>query len=345
MEDEMTIDDELRAAFEALADRAPHPARLQAGLADATRRHRQRRSLLLAAGTAVAGGGALAAAFASGRTVPQPGRTPTLTPVPTPTLPANPRIPLSYGPGFLPAGLTERIRSVVVNGAHEFTRVWASEATSDDEQLSLGLFVPRHYVPSGTRTTINGRAARSWGGAKGAGIDLTVPEGILEILANGFADNAGAALAVAESIQPDDATLEIPFGLGWLPVGWSAIGATVESFEASPRQQSEGIAAAVGDFNLVVNFEIHPGPAPLWPDGEAVTVRGLPGLWHRRDATTIDIGVPMPDSRWLRAHLKRGTWDKTGAIDQVLTTEEDALRIVEELRIGPPAAYEWAGPR
>jgi hypothetical protein len=353
----MTVDDDIRAAFETLADCAPHPARVLQGLARAAQVHRQRRALLLAGGAAAVVGGTIAATrglFVG--TGPSPDVPTTPTPTPTPTT-GNPRVPMRYRPAYLPEGVHEVWRATGLSADSVQVRFWSDkvgrEPSTRQVQLAHTRVAPWTNAsdPTAAETEpvrIGDADGRVWGGATRASVGWPLPDGwFLEILVMQPDDSVGTALLIARSVVPDGvASLEFPLEFRWYPTE-----APMSQFYwCSPVYGPNMLSLAIEGVT-VASVRLERGMSGLPGSPQAVTVRGLTGSWSRDDQS-VSFALPLPDGRAISVWFGRGRVEGNGNFgldpSQPYTgpaefplSDEDALRVVEELWVGPEPANEW----
>jgi hypothetical protein len=232
-------DDEIRAALHYVASRAPDPAGVRIHLAGLTRRHRQRRALLMAGGgvgVAVAIG--VPAVILSGGgppSVPSPRydgpdlpdvRTwpnlPSPAPEPAPG-PGNTRVPLRYRPTYLPDGFGEVFRIVSGGGGAFQAREWHELGVfTNPAAISLSV-APDADLPISDRSqeiTVNGASALlAPPDAEVQQVVWSIGDGLsLSVEARHLEDGWTVVQDVARSIGPDGvAGLEVPLSFGYLP--------------------------------------------------------------------------------------------------------------------------------
>ncbi len=329
------MDDEIRAAFQTLADSAPHPARVRHALDRAAQTRRQRRALLIAggvaAGTAVVSGGAI-----TWRALTAPDATPVGPPTPAPTMNGNLRIPMHYRPGYLPEGLREVERSSYLPGAVGQSRVFSSRPIGGSGFPYVGVHLvsssPWNELEQSELVDINGVEGRIWSGSTLARVIWPLADGNhLYVDAGRSGNNASTALTVARSVEPDRGSLlEVPLHVRWFP----GAGPLTQHYKASPQISPNPLN--VDREHLGATFSLHerwPGTEPV---GETVTVRGQTGVRTRDGSWAQMIFMPLSDGRYLSAMFSdsRGT-------EYSSWNDADALRVIEEMHIGPTPANEW----
>jgi hypothetical protein len=179
---------------------------------------------------------------------------------------------------------------------------------------------------------INGVAGRIWSGSTLARVVWPLADGNHLYVDAGRSDNnADTALAVARSVEPDgNSLLEVPLHVRWFP----GSGTATQHYRASPEVWPNPLDVSGEHRGATFGLsEDWPGTKPA---GETVTVRGQTGVRTRDGSGAQMILVPLSDGRYLRAMFSdsRGTeypgWD-----------DADALRVIEEMHIGPTPANEW----
>ncbi|HEY7225783.1 MAG TPA: hypothetical protein VH561_19570 [Micromonosporaceae bacterium] len=348
----MTIDDEIGDAFVRLADRAPDPIRVRAGLGRAAQMHRQRRALLAAGGLVVAGGlaggGVLAARLVLGGTdfgpdVPTPGNLP--TPAAAPPAPGNSVVPMRYRPTWLPDGFVELGRSTTVAAGLDQLRqrrAWYPVGTTLDPlketppSIYLDLVPATWWGIADWRTPVRVNGARGGLGPSGSTPVLLWEAGgglNLAVSVNGGEDNRATALAIGRSVVPDGvSTVEVALSFGWLP----ALPGALVRYETGPdRTRLEVIVGQFGVITFDIDGQEDPG---VDYQTEPVTVRGASGRWFR-NGTAVMLWLTLPDGRPLV-----GVLDRVPARGVTLT-DDDVLHIVSDLSIGPRPANTWIGSR
>jgi len=357
----MIQDDELRAAFARLADHAPHQARVQARLHRAARVHRQRRALLVAGGVAVGVGVAGGAAAVAREILREPdfgpdARTPGNLPDPVawPAEAGNTAVPLRYRPTWLPEGYVEHARGTTVDAGPDQLmqhRAWYPEGISPRDvyegppYISLDLVPASYWEIAGWRSPVSVNGARGglgpegstpvllWEAGGGRNLALSVNGlSVNDLSVSGFADSRALALAIARSVVPDNvSTVEVSLSLGWRP----EFPGSVVDYETGP---SGSFVRVVVDRTMVLGVAIDMQTSDDIYETEPITVRGGAGRWFRSD-TTVIVWLTLPDGRLLQASAERSP------ITGVQVTEDDLLRVIEELRIGPRPANHWIGTR
>lgn len=345
-------DDEIRAALLHVASRAPDPAAVRAHLADLTRRHRQRRALLLAGGAvgaAVAIGGP--AVVLSRRPSARPSaaedlpdvRTwpnlPPATPEPTPG-PGNGRVPLLFRPTYLPDDFLEVFRIVTMGASTYQAREWHLDrgptVMPSAITLSVGADADISINDRSGEITVSG--APGWLAPKDAEVQQVVwsiGDGLnLCVEARHMDDGWTIVQDVARSVEPDRvAGLEVPLTFGFLPVeftgGWRL---TVEpdgdqwvATLSVIRDRAAVLEARlgahlVGDLGFlydVVPMELRgrPGQVALAPDG-----RGGGAIVGLESGLNLTVTVP-------------------GGSDPL--TVDDLVRVTNAMTIGSAPYVGW----
>jgi hypothetical protein len=346
----MTQDEEIRAAFARLADRAPQPGGVQARLHRAVRVQRQRRALLVAGGVAV-GAGVVGGVFTVGRDllvrdeygadVPTSGNLP--DPVAWPPEAGNSVVPLRYRPTWLPDGFVEFERATTLETGPDQLRqrrAWYPEGTSpnvpvDTPHIVLDLVPATYWEIADWRSPV-----RVNGALGGLGSEASIPvllwdsgDGLnLGLSVSGFPDNRATALKIARSVVADGvSTVEVALAFGWRP----EVPGGVLEYETGPGGSSISVVANQREvLNVTIDRQVsddayETGPVPL---------RGGTGRWYT-GGDAIIAWLTLPDGRLLQA-----TADRAPA-DGVFVTEDDMRRMIDEVRIGPRAANHWIGAR
>jgi hypothetical protein len=347
----MIKDDEIRAAFLRLADRAPHPARVQARLQRSARAHRQRRALLVAGGVAVGAGVTGGIVTVGARVLRGPDFGPDVRtagnlsdPVAWPAQAGNVAIALRYRPQWLPEGFVELERATTVDaeaGQLRQRRAWYPEGTAPQDlqaeqpHIYLDLVPATHWEIAGWRSPVRINGARGGLGPEGSTPVLLWEAGgglNLGLSVSGFPDSRATALAIARSIVPDAvSTVEIALSFGWRP----EVAGGVLDYETGPGGSSIGL---VVDRTEVLNVTIDRQTSDAAYETRPVPLRGGTGrLFAGGDA--VIVWLTLPDGRLLQASAERAP-----AVG-VFVTEDDVRRMVDELHIGPRPANEWIGTR
>jgi len=360
-------EDKIREALFAIADRAPHPVRVSAGLADRRRAHRQRRALLLAGAAgavAVTAGGAAALTrlrstgpdtgiVPPGGATPSPSASPTpppgtlLTPSPEPSpRGGNTFVPMKYRPTWLPEGLGEIERSVTVSGGDPYDqrRAWQAGASGTNVYLDTAS-TKRQSVKGWKPATVQGH--RGWTKTdesmnyRGASVIWQDDVGVwFSVLLNAGPDDDASevAMTIAESVVPDGVTgCEVFLSFGWLPEGLRG--------GAQRLGYSTGFGAWSADFwtgghdGMDVGVWIGP-EVDLQAPSDPVTVRGRRGkkVWFtypsggKNDGgkVFVDLGP---------VGLSLSSFSKNPV------SLDDLVRIADDMRIGPDPYLGWSGQR
>jgi hypothetical protein len=203
---------------------------------------------------------------------------------------------LRYKPTWLPAGFTERSRSVPLGPGAGFdgpVRYWKGTAQRDS-QLQFGAVDTENgadpFNDIGQAVDINGRPG--WlGSGKGVGPRMSLVHWMIDSKTVIFIRNLNAGvsdddlLRMARSVQPDPGQVAVPMRLGWLPTGM-----------ASDEASFTGDSPERWELNITTSGPKPPGTPPTpgkeiderWlfvrlgpttdaPDGgETITVAGRP---------------------------------------------------------------------
>jgi len=281
----------IRDALERHAEQAADPERIRAALPElAARRERQRRyGVLAAAGAAIAVAAAVAVPMLALRAgpggrlavaAPTPAASVTPSPSPTGVVTFQPAA-LRYSPTWLPAGLTEQIRSVERNsgGSAVTRRTWTSSVDARDNgpRLMMSLVERDGAVnvpdPGETVVDINGRSGGWYGSPDGYKSGLhwnPEPKTTIAFSQFGLGLDAARLVRIGRSVQPDQATMTVPLTLTWLPDGMTIDGATAAG--SSPNSWR------------------------YWLSGSGSGGQSLPGHAGSRDvAVAVGTGTDAPD--------------------------------------------------
>jgi hypothetical protein len=261
-----TIEDLIREAQDRQADRAVPPSQLLTGLPVRTARARRSRRWT-AAGVAAAAAVAVVVAVPAltarppNRAVMPPATAPSGSPA-APRVDPFPVFHLGYRLTWVPAGLTERVRSAAVADPGDpfgptVTRTWKKTAVAGDPSggPEFTLYV-RTAVPvpadamdtSGQHVTIN--SARGYyqpaRGDHKSSVDWSPDAHTVLMIAAGHLDVTKAdMLRAARSVTADPGLLDPPVRLTRLPLRWSPTGFSVSGRSAA-TWRSEVSATAPG---------------------------------------------------------------------------------------------------
>lgn len=298
------LEDLLRAAQQRVADRAPDPDRIRAGLPARARRKARRRTGTLVVAVAVAG--ALTVPALVLRRDNSVSVQPAAPNPQTSSAPAG-SVPLRYRPTWLPAGLGERSRiaSLVSLGDGHLdgvNRTWTSGPLSASLEtkhpsLSLGFrnakTADEPRANQGTAVDINGKTGyyHGAGGDTKSYVEWRIDADLVaSVFQSGLGLTQQQLVRIAESVQPDPAALAVPMRLNWLPDDLKAqfVEATGNDpagwrFRVSGEKQREFTGKDVTDANRSVSVEYGTALSIGVPDGgEAITVAGRPGRYVER---------------------------------------------------------------
>jgi hypothetical protein len=349
-------DDQIRAALQHVASRAPDPARVLSHLADRRRRHRQRRALLMAGG-AVGAAAAIVApvvllsrgrpstpADDDGWVLPDVRTLPNLpSPAPEPAAgPGNTSVPLRYRPTYLPDDYVEVFRIVSVAGATYQAREWHQMQT--DPTLTPGavtlILAPDADLPSSDRAleiTVNGALGLlAPEDAEVAQVVWSIGGGLsLAVEARHMDDGLIVVQDVARSVEPDNvAGLEIPLAFGYLPpnlpVGQQA---TIQPdgdgwvLRVALMRDRDMVGAAL----LGAHVSYGPGPSAV-----ATQLRGRPGLVELDGHGNGTAFVSLESGLNLFVRVPNGVYP---------VTADDLVRVTNEMTIGSPPYVGWIWQR
>lgn len=355
----MITEDNIRAALDRVALRAPDPARVRARLAGRTQANAQRRALLVAGGAvaataAVAGPAVLlyrqrysqlpflapnVPVLPDERTIPNLGPA-TAEP---PAGPGNRRLVLPYRPTWLPDGYVEASRLVGLDGAaFPMQRAWMrpadllrSPAAQDSEPrpcVRLMLVDERHWaienwhIPIKVNGVDGGLAPHPGSNPQvlwpvGGGLNLAVSLW-------GLGDDFTVAQRLARSVEPDEVTaVEMPLEFGWLPdllQGWqtASIESTASSWVARLSVGTGGWYGAAGGITAELGPAVQPGPTGNASGGPA-TVRGREGLVYTYPFGGGWVYVELDDG--LRLQVHGGTVDNPAPSPATVDTTHPQL--------------------
>ncbi|MBM2621405.1 hypothetical protein JIG36_38470 [Actinoplanes sp. LDG1-06] len=222
MSDEKIIE----AAYEKIAAAAPPPERVRARILARSQAHRQRRAVLVGAGSL----GAVAAVTAVGvplarRSTPS-ATAPSASAAASPSAPAGPLslVPLRLTVGWLPTGVGEQYRTATLRGATVAgsTRSWTLNGVPypTDGSVAKGVTLSigeRIDDNSGTPVTI-GDVTGKLRVTDSSFVEWTPPGGpSLIVSVYGLPDSTAVALRMARSVIPTRATMPVWAQAAWIP--------------------------------------------------------------------------------------------------------------------------------
>jgi len=239
--------------FGEVAERAPDPDRIRAALpARAARQARRRRNGTLVALVAAAGvTAAVVVPIAVLR--PDSGATTQVGAPPPATVPAptGASVPMRFRATWLPPGLAERFRAVAladmgpghVDGPYRLYTRTDVDGLGNTSGPNLSVQVRKASGASdpeaneGTAITVDGKAGFYHGAVKGdakAYVEWRADaDWVVSVQQTNLGLTQGELLRVANSVQADPATLDIPLHFGWLPDGLSPQFATFSGNNAT----------------------------------------------------------------------------------------------------------------
>jgi hypothetical protein len=365
-------DDLLRRALQRQAERAPDPDRVRAELPrQATLRTRRRYGALA--------GGLVAAAALAAVAVPvlalddagpgeqfgaPPAASEPASASPVPSMPAT--VGLRYRPGWLPAGLTERSRTVPV-GPTPYdgpVRVYKKAGTDSGfdmggTRLEFGVVAADKGVDPfgdhGQKVDINGRQGRLSPGGKSSVHWLIDPQTVIFIhnVEGGVSD--ADLLRIARSVEPDTGQVPVPVKLGRLPAGmtpfsaqfsgdspdrWrlevSALGQMPATGIPTARAgEKKGDGTQAGDRGIYVRL----GPTTDAPAGGGpTTIGGRPG---RIVATPVEGPVPGEHTYIVVQLASNLTLTVFGLVPDVPRAE--LVAVAEGVEVGAVPDLSWLG--
>jgi hypothetical protein len=369
-----STEDLLRQAMQRQAERAPDPDRVRAALPQRAARRTRRRYGSVAGGLVAAaaltafavpvlafddaptGGGAGPGAPASPSASADAG-------VP----PAPAAVDLRYRPTWLPAGLTERSRTVPIgpgNGYDGPVRIWkrANAAAGFDmggSRLEFGVVAARNgtdpFDDGGEVVDVNGRQGRLSGTVAGDGKSsvhwLIDPQTVIFIhnVEAGVSDTD--LLKIARSVQADTGQVPVPMRFGWLPTGMAPLTAQISGNSAARWQleiSAHGKQAAApvngvdkkmtsADRGLYAKL----GATTDAPEGgESITVGGRPARIIVRP-----IEQPMPtrmEHAWVVVELASGLKLTVFTVIPDVS-REDLLAAAAAVQVGAVPDLGWLG--
>lgn len=368
-------DDLLRQALQRQADRAPDPDRVRAALPSRAARRTRRRYGSMAGGLVAA---AALAAFAvpvlALDDAPAPrGAGPAAAMSPSasardaaPTAPAA--VGLRYRPTWLPAGLTERSRTVPLGpdfGYDGPVRIWkrANAGAGFDtggSRLEFGAVDTENgadqFGDHGQAVDINGKPGRlssASGDGKSSLHWIIDPETVIFIhnVEAGLSD--ADLLRVARSVQPDPGQVAVPVRFGWLPTGMAPklaqfAGDSADRWQleltaygrkpgAAPTPTSKEEKTEDPDRGIYVRL----GRTTDAPDGgESITVAGRPARIVVRE---IEGPKPVPGQHaYVVVELASGL---KLTVFSVLpdVSRDDLIATAAAIEIGPAPDLSWLG--
>jgi hypothetical protein len=367
-----STEDLLRRALQRQADRAPDPDRVRAGLPRRAVRRTRRRYGSMAAGLVAA---AALTAFAvpvlalddapapSGAGVGAPGASSSSAPT-GPVAPAA--VDLRYKPTWLPAGLTERSRTVPLGSGFGYdgpVRVWKRADTDKGfdmggSRLEFAVVATQNGVDrfddGGQPVDINGRQGRMSGGAQYGKTSLhwvMDPETVI------FIHNIGTVsetdlLRIARSVQPDQGQVPVPMRFGWLPAGMAPASAQLSGDSATrwqleltgygkvagmPTGTEKGETPQSADRGIYARL----GTSTDAPDGgESTVVGGRPAR-----VVTRALEGPLPagaEHAWVVVDLASGL--KLTVFTLIPdVSREDLLKAAAAVEVGTVPDLSWLG--
>ena len=372
-------DDLLRQALQRQADRAPDPDRVRAALPRRAARRTRRRYGSMAGGLVAA---AALAAFAvpvlalDDAPAPRgagPGASPSASA--DPTAPAAPVAPaavgLRYRPTWLPAGLTERSRSVPLGPGFGYdgpVRIWkrANAGAGFDtggSRLEFGAVDTENgadqFGDDGQAVDINGKPGRlspAPGDGKSSLHWMIDPQTVIFIHNVEAGVSEADLLRIARSVQPDPGQVAVPVRFGWLPTGMAPklaqfAGDSADRWQleltaygknptASPPPTSEKGGKEGGqDPNRGIYARL--GRTTDAPDGgESITVAGRPA---RLVVRPIEGPKPMPmEHAYVVVELGSGLKLTVFSVFPDVS-RDDLIATAAAVEVGPTPDLSWLG--
>ncbi|MEU4524979.1 hypothetical protein AB0F52_40465 [Amycolatopsis sp. NPDC024027] len=311
----------IRDSLDRLAARAPDGAAVHEALARAGRNRQPASRLALVAAAVVV----LVVGIMVG--------TQLLTTPPAP-VPAAGRPVLTYGPGWLPAGLTEQHREGgpgITPGVRRWlagqaavTLLAYSTADPDWSQAALKIASLKDQV------LVRGRVAMDTGSGSDAQVTwLADDQHVLVASVTGIPDARTVAKRIADSVttEPVDVHGELRFGP--LPAGLAERSAAVTG--TGPGDARTALTAADPARPAIPVVRVTAGAsAPRMTGAAPVTVRGGEGLFaapqNGRDAL---VAVRLPSGRWLTVSGAR--------------PEAELIAVANGVQPDPAPDYRWLG--
>ena len=310
----------IRESLDRLAARAPDGRAVHEALARAGQRPRGTARLALVAAAVVA----LVVGIVAGTqllTTPDP-------------VPAAGRPVLTYGPGWLPDGFTERYREGGPGITPQVRRWFAGPAsitlltysTADPEwsQAALKISSIRDQV------LVHGRVAMLTGSGGGAELTWQVDdEHVLCATIAGIPDARAVAQRFADAVTAEPVGVRGELRFGPLPSGLAERSAAVKG--SGPGDASTELTAADPARPSIPVVHAVVGPDPPGVAGAApVTVRGSGGFFVAPDnERTAMVAVRLPSGRWLRVTGPR--------------PEAELVAIADGVQLDPSPDYHWLG--
>ncbi|MBB5867875.1 hypothetical protein F4553_001254 [Allocatelliglobosispora scoriae] len=340
-----TADVALPRALEQIAAQAPDPSALQARLADRIRAHRQRRAVLATAGL-LTGGAVIGIPTASALRVPAPPESTATT------------APLGLRPTWVPDGLVAYSRSASVDDLYSEQRWTAPQddaallgGTSPPTRLSLWvgristvpdrpLTAPLFDTPN---TTVGGRPARS---GPPHLLKWLITDDILAGVAATRRDDLDLHRLAESMVDDDRAVCEVAMHAGWLPT----VVARGQSLPLTRKVHVWGTSRhwvqelTFADRLITIRLASTPGAldeSGLRQPFEPTMLRGRPGRIRHVPGGSgvekhVEIRFDLPDDRYAQVtcHIP---------VDDPVALRSTAIRIAEELSIGPNPDLRWLG--
>jgi hypothetical protein len=345
-------DDVIRAALARVAGMAGDGARVRAALADRPRLHRQRRALVLAAGTVTAGA-ALAPALLTLRGPARVDIRPApLSPAPPPG--GNRIVAMRWRPTWLPEGYVEvgRIATVDDPGTGFQQRTWRLPGGSPDGlDHSIYLQAGSHDWFGLGQVSWRPSATLGWfpeevfeepsRGTPQVVFGVSSEETLAVALPNSGPEGMDLADRIARSVEPEpSAGCEIPLELGWLPASLSGHQLVRLEGDGSGELSVALRVEPGGALEPTVNAAVGSWPTFRFRCDEQITVRG--------QSTCSWTDPPDSGGLWIRLDDGREAYlsvDLSGLDGSPELDVADLVGMADSLRIGPPPDSSWAGRR
>jgi hypothetical protein len=332
----MNINDEIRAAYDGLATRAPSPERIRAGIARRAKAHRQRRMLLLGAGVVTVLG------LPAGLVLVDDRDTPT-TAEALLKLVRGRGYPMPFTPSWIPNGYRLTERQVTTGQPGPQRRTWQLSPAGLYPRIRLDLS-HESLTPASSWSIVEINGTSGWLSHNGysalcswepvAGVRMSVS----------FADQpdntdrggayADVALRIARSTSAAKvAYLRPTMSFGWLPEQ-TPLRHMFETFDG-PDLAAEAATAYTSSTRMVlwVGTNDRLKADVSLEKAEKTSLRGrpawyLPPIAQEQGPDPGSFAIELEDGRWLVA-------GGNPAAGEITLTKADLVRIVETFHIGP----------
>jgi hypothetical protein len=333
----MTSETDVRQAFERIAGAAADPDRLRAKVTARIRTHRQRRALLISAGTAVGAAAVGVPAFL------WLGREPKTYPVGE-----GISLPLHVRPTWIPDGTVAHSRAVNHVSPLWESQLFATPGFDSNPQTvvvpgSVGVLIyvedlsgaqPLGGAPS---TDVNGSPAVVASTRESTtSVQWTLADGLIATVSAIAAIDPDArlqmALRVARGLVTDGLT-SVAIALRFADMDDPAF--TTVEVGGTPDNWRQQLVSPRASATLT-------STRPQGGDGEPATIRGRSGTVAAGGQVGHDTGLTTPPQ--LRVQLDDGRWLWVQAVDLSDTGGRDlVIEIAETMTIGPNPDLSWLG--